>query len=67
LQDLRDAIAGNPNISNKKYEFHVATGNVYKFDTVSGDAWVRRDSSETNEPSFPDVYNRSWSHISSNK
>jgi len=67
LQDLRDSLSGNPEIGNKKYEFHVGTSSVYKFDPVTGDTWVRKDSSATNDPSFPDVYNYSWSYIPSNK
>ena len=43
LQDLRDAITGNPDISSSKYELHIADNAyiTYKFDTTTGDTWIR--------------------------
>ena len=67
LQDLRDALAGNSEIGGKKYEFHVALdganfngeANVYKFDSATGDTWVRKNTIDTE---YTNVY---WSYIPS--
>ena len=48
LQDLRNAITGNENISNRNYEFHIGDLGIYKFDPVNGDTWVRIESSKMN-------------------
>ncbi len=65
LQDLRDALAGNPDIGGQKYKFYVALdganysgeANVYKFNSVTGDTWVRKNDKDT------EYTNSFWSYI----